>query len=131
MATLFRPDRPKDDVLKWYVQRKERCIEQIWKQVCGLMAADLDVVLELGLVQRTSRMAFYDRMNSAGYQFTVCVLDAPRGERRARVANRNREKGETYAMDVPEAIFEIASDLWEAPDAAECQGRDIRFISTG
>jgi hypothetical protein len=31
---------------------------------------------------------------------------------------------------VPPAIFELASDLWEAPDFDECDGRDVRFLRT-
>ena len=31
-------------------------------------------------------------------------------------------------MVVPPQIFELASDLWEPPEAAEQSGRDMRFI---
>ena len=49
--------------------------------------------------------------------------------RRARVERRNAERGQTFAMHVPPDIFELASALWEPPDAAECQQRDVRFMS--
>ncbi len=29
MATLFGPDRPSAGVLDWYMERKDRCLEQI------------------------------------------------------------------------------------------------------
>jgi shikimate kinase len=35
MANLFRPDRPERDVMTWYGERKERCIQQIWKIGCA------------------------------------------------------------------------------------------------
>jgi hypothetical protein len=50
--------------------------------------------------------------------------------RRRRVEERNRTKGATFSMVVPPAIFELASDLWESPDEAECKDRDVRFIRT-
>ncbi len=129
MATLFRPDRPDDRVLEWYVERKHRCFEQIWKVTQSLLAADCDVVLELGLIQRQSRQAFYDRVDAAGYSIMVYVLDIPRDIRRERVRKRNQTKGETYSMEVPDHIFEFASDLWEPPDDIECTDREIRIIS--
>ena len=49
---------------------------------------------------------------------------------RARVEERNRSQGSTFSMVVPPAIFELASDLWEPPDADECQDRDVRFMRT-
>jgi predicted kinase len=130
MARLFRPDRPATGVMEWYAERKDRCIEQIWKVTCGLIDAGTDAVLELGLIHQQSRQQFYDRMDAAGYSFTVYVLDAPREVRRERVRERNRQKGETFAMEVPDAFFEIASDMWEPPDEDESAGRDMRFLST-
>jgi hypothetical protein len=60
----------------------------------------------------------------------VHVVDAAREVRRARVSKRNEEKGATFAMVVPPAIFELASDRWEPPNADECAERDVRFIRT-
>jgi hypothetical protein len=33
-------------------------------------------------------------------------------------------------MVVPLEIFELASDLWQAPEGDECVGRDVRFLRT-
>lgn len=131
MATLFRPDRPATGVMEWYIERKERCIDQIWKLTCDIIDTGTNVVLELGLIQRRDRMGLYDRVDAAGYDLTVYVLEAPREVRRQRVQERNRRKGETFSMEVPDQIFELASDMWEPPDDVECSGRDVRFISTG
>lgn len=130
MATLFRPDRPATGVMEWYAERKSRCIEQMWKVARGLIDTGSDVVLEMGLIQQRERQRLYERVDAAGYTLTVYVLDAPREVRRERVRERNRRKGETFSMEVPDAIFELASDLWEPPDEIECGGRDVRFIST-
>ena len=128
MATLFRPDRPTSGVMEWYAERKDRCIDQIWKLTCGLISAGTDAVLELGLIQPRDRQRLYCRVDAAGYDLTIYVLDACRGVRRERVQERNRRKGDTFSMEVPDHFFELASDMWEPPDDAECSGRDIRFI---
>jgi len=129
MARLFAPDRPETDLMPWYVERKDRCIDQIWKITRGLIDTGTDVILELGLIQRTARQQFYARLDTADIAHTVYVLDAPKDIRHARVRRRNEEQGPTFSMVVPDAIFEIASGLWEPPDETERATRDIRFIT--
>ncbi|MBZ4418481.1 ATP-binding protein [Myxococcus sp. RHSTA-1-4] len=130
MAELFRPDRPEVGVMEWYIERTGRCIEQIWKQTTRTLDVGTNVVLEIGLILRRDRERFYRRVDARGQGLTIYVLDAPREVRRERVQQRNREKGETFSMEVPLAFFEMASDRWEPLDEAECSGRDVRFIST-
>jgi predicted kinase len=130
MVTLFRPDRPEAGLVSWYRERAQRCIEQIWKVCLLLTARGDDVVLEIGLLRREERERFYERVSEQGLPLTIHVLDAARDVRRARVLQRNRDRGPTYSMDVPPEIFELASDLWQAPDSDECEGRDVRFLFT-
>lgn len=127
MARLFRPDRPDEGLWPWYQARKDRCIDQIWDVTEELLDLDSDVVLELGLVQRAAREAFYARVDAAGRELRVLVLDAPREVRRERVRRRNTARGETFAMEVSDEVFEQASDAWEAPDETECAERGIEF----
>lgn len=131
MAALFRPDRPATGIVEWYVERKNRCIDQIWKQACGIIDAGSDVILELGLIQRADRQRMYNRVDAAGYGLKIYVLDAPREVRRDRIRKRNNEKGETYSMEVPEHVFEMASDMWEPFDESECGRHELKFIFTG
>lgn len=130
MAVLFREDRPDDGVMQWYGERSARCIEQIWRVTTGVLEAGTDVILEIGLLQRQERERFYQRVDAAGLALTLHVLDAARDVRRQRVEERNRAQGATFSMVVPPAIFELASDLWEPPDAAEHEGRDVHFLRT-
>ncbi len=130
MTTLYRPDRPDTGVLDWYVERAERCIEQIWTIASTLVELETDVILEIGLLQRTERERFYQRVHAVGYALTVYVVDAARDVRRERVAERNRCQGATFSMIVPPEIFELASDLWEPPDVDERVGRDLQFVRT-
>jgi len=128
MAQLFAPDRPPTGRMEWYVERTERCIEQIWRVTTGALAAGTNVVLEIGLILRRDREAFYGRVDAAAADLVVHLVDAPREVRRARVARRNRERGETFSMEVPAAIFELVSDLWEPPCDTERADRGIRVI---
>lgn len=126
--TLFRPDRPQDDLWEWYADRKQRCIAQITDMAVGLMAAGHDAIVELGLIRRDGRMAYYAQIEALNLPYMVHVLDAPLDVRQARVRKRNDAQGKTFAMQVSDEIFATASQMWEPPDAAECVGRDVRFI---
>jgi len=126
---LYSPDRPAQGLMPWYVERKQRCLEQIWATAQEILRAGHDVVLELGLVERRSREQFYAQVESAGYALTIYLLDAPRDVRRERVRQRNREKGLTYAMDVPDAFFELASDAWEPMSEDELERYGVRMVT--
>jgi uncharacterized glyoxalase superfamily protein PhnB/predicted kinase len=130
MATLFSADRPNEGVVPWYVERAERCVEQIWSVASTIAETDRDVVLEPGLLERVNRERFFDRVDAAGFDMTVHVLDAERAVRRERVLARNQTKGPTFSVVVPHEVFELASDLWEPLDEVECEGRDVRFLRT-
>jgi predicted kinase len=122
---LFSPDRPATDIMAWYVARKQRLGDHIWQHVLALLAAGVTPILELGLVQRQMRLDFYRRARAAAVEVQVHLLDAPRAVRRERVAQRNADKGPTFSMVVPDAMFEMASDLWEDPDDAELASERI------
>jgi len=131
MATLYGDDaRPASDVIGWYVERTQRCVRQIWSVADEILGTGTDVVLELGLVQRRAREDFFRRLDGAGHDLRIYVLDAPREERRRRVERRNADRGATFSMVVPAAVFELASDMWEPLDAAELEGRDVRFYGS-
>ena len=108
--------------------RTLRCLAQIWKTAEAVLAAGGDVVLEVGLIQQHQRDAFYARMGPWADAMVVHVLDAPRDVRRERVLRRNAEQGTTFSMVVPPHIFELASDLWQPPDGAECDARHVVFV---
>ena len=130
MARLYGADeRPAVGRLEWYVERRDRVLEQQWELTEQLVATGADVVLELGLIRRAEREAFYGRVDARAYGLTVHLLDAPREVRRARVLRRNEERGETFAMVVPPEFFELASDMWQPPDAREREERDVRDVT--
>lgn len=126
---LFSPDRPAVDFVPWYIERKERLLQLIWSHSQRVLASGKEPILELGLIQRQGRVEFYRQVQDAGFNLLVHVLDAPLEVRRERVRRRNTEKGSTFAMVIPEPVFEMASTLWEAPDEMECSEFEVEFVS--
>lgn len=129
-SALFSPDRPTHDVMAWYVERKWRCVDQLWALGRDLATQGTGAVLELGLIARADRERIYRRAEESGIALVVHVLEADREVRRARVRQRNQARGAAFSMVVPDAVFDLASDRWEPPDAAECGRRDIRHVRT-
>jgi predicted kinase len=128
-AALFSPDRPADNWLPWYIERKARLLQLIWAHAERLLDSGSDVILELGLIQRAARLPFSQQVLEAGHTLCIHVLDAPTEVRRERVHRRNLEQGPTFAMVVPDAIFDMASQFWEPPDEVECEQFRVQWVS--
>lgn len=129
-AALFSPDRPTENWLPWYIERKQRLLQLIWGHAQQQLAAGHDVILELGLIQRAERLPFCQQVIDAGFALRIHVLDAPTELRRERVQRRNREQGPTFSMIVPDAIFDLASQYWEPPDAEECLDFRVQWVES-
>jgi len=127
---LYSSDRPSNGFFQWYFERKERLLELMWKHALGLTESGISPILELGLIQRQARYAFYERAQVAEIDLRVHVLDASNETRWERVQKRNQEKGTTFSMFVSEQVFELASKLWEAPDDIEICDYQINVVST-
>jgi predicted kinase len=127
-AVLFSPDRPAQDFIPWYIERKERLLNVIWSHAGHLLNTGCDVVLELGLIQQAPRVEFCRRVLGEGHDLVLHVLDAPLEVRRKRVRNRNEEKGATFSMVVPDHVFDLASKLWQPPDEIECAEFTVSFV---
>lgn len=128
MVTLFQADRPDSGFLAWYAERKRRCLTQIWNVAWSIVSSGSDTVLELGLVHRADRAAFYECADAADVDLDVYLLETPEATRRQRVRERNRQQGRTFKMEVSEEIFDLANRAWEAPDEAECRQRRIHVV---
>jgi predicted kinase len=130
MATLFRPDRPDEGVVPWYVERAARAVDQIWAVARDITAVGADVVLELGLLRRSERQRFFAQVRAAEVPLRIHVVDAPRDVRRERVEARNRLGGPTFTGVVPLAWFELASDFWEPLTPDEWPEKDVQHMWT-
>jgi predicted kinase len=126
MTRLYGADpRPAEGRIAWYLERRDRCLAQILEVATAVREAGADTILEIGLLRRAEREAFYARMDASGAALSVVVLDAPIEVRRERVMRRNTERGPTFAVEVPPEFFELASAAWEPPDADERAARGI------
>ena len=126
--TLFSPDRPNENFIQWYSERKSRCIQQIWEVTCELLNNGTSAVLELGLVQRVNREDFYRRVDGTEYEMQMYLLDTPIELRRQRVQERNAQKSGTYKMEVSDEVFSFANSFWEEPTDVELKERDIEIV---
>lgn len=130
MTKLFSPDRPSTNFIQWYIERKDRCIDQIWDVATEMLRYDTNVILELGLIQQSLREEFYDKVENSKFNMKIYVINAQKDLRKERVLQRNMEKGETYSAEIPENIFEMANSMWEPIDEAECRDFEIVYIAT-
>lgn len=113
MVRLYGADpRPADSPITWYLERRERCRSVVWDVAVDVLAAGVDVYLELGLVTADEREAWFRRAHADDLPLRVVVVDAPRDLRRERVVARNAAAGPATQV-VPLPFFEHASDLWE------------------
>ena len=119
MVRLFGDDeRPTTEVLAWYLARRQRCRDLLWDTAKAIVRTGTSVILELGLVTRGERIAWYQRVHAEDFELRITLLDAPREVRKRRVLARNESAG-PFTQVVPEPFFERASDAWEPPDADE------------
>jgi predicted kinase len=119
MVRLYGADgRPQENVIAWYLERRERCRHLMWDVAQDVLRSGTDVFLELGLVTAAERESYYARARDEGTRFVVYLFDAPRDVRRERVSRRNDSPG-PFTQVVPPEFFERASDAWQAPTEAE------------
>jgi len=129
MTTLFSADRPEIGRVEWYLERKARCLEQIWKVAQSILDSGASVILELGLIRRADRLEFFKRLDGTDYSLCVHVMEADESTRRERVKHRNLSKGETYAMEVADEFFTMANNLWEPVDDNETDKLQIIYVN--
>jgi predicted kinase len=130
MRELFGPDRPEDAGYEFYAPRIERCEKRIWSLVLQLVRAGVPSVLEIGLTERAARAAFYRKAAAAGLQVKLHCLEAPPALRWQRVEARNRERGETFALQVTREMFDFVEQMWEPPDEAELAAHEGERVDT-
>jgi len=119
MTTLFWADSPQPLQFDWTMGRIGRCEAMIFATVRQLAARGVPAVLDLGFSRREHRDKFRTLCAEAGLTSAVHFIDVPADERWYRVNRRNKEQGETYAMQVDRAMFDFMEGLWEPPDQAE------------
>lgn len=87
--------------------------------------------VHIALDEWFARLFSPDRPGGNFASSVLSFLDQPRDIRRQRVRLINNEKGSTFSMVVPDHVFEVASDMWEAPDDIEQSEIAIEYVHVG
>ncbi|MDB5418740.1 MAG: hypothetical protein JWP50_2159, partial [Phenylobacterium sp.] len=114
-ARLFGPDVRGAIEFGWMVERLGRCDALIWSTATAVLAAGASVVLDIGAMRRTDRERIRQIAEAKGLSLQWHFLDAPQDVRRARVADRNTTRGETFAAEVTPEMFAMLESVYEAP----------------
>jgi predicted kinase len=104
------------------VERVGRCERQIWSVAAATIAAGTPVILDIGLMRRADRERVRQIAEATGLPLTFHFVDAPQEVRRARVADRNVVKGESFAIEVTPDLFEFIEGVYEPPEPVELSG---------
>lgn len=121
-ARLFGPDVRGPIELPWMLERLARCSELIRSTAVAVLTAGTSVILDVGGMRRADRDRIRHMAKANGLPLQWHFVDAPKEVRRARVAARNGNKGETFVMEVSPEMFEFLENLYEAPEPAELEG---------
>lgn len=130
MHTLFASDVSPSMDMSWAMARVARCQAQIWATCEQILAAGAEVVLEFGLFRKLDRDRVQALVEAAGHTASFCFIDAELGVRRARVLQRNKEKGDTFSFEVSPSMFEAMEMVFERPSHEE-QSRSVVVQSGG
>ncbi len=132
MSTLFWADSPQPIQFQWAIERVGRCEAQIMAMVRQAAARGVPAVLDLGFTTKEHRERFRTFAGEAGLTAAVHFLDVPADERWFRVNRRNKQRGETFAMEVDRQMFDFMETIWEPPLEAEWSaGGGLRIDGSG
>ena len=119
MGELFGPDLPTPLSLPWVMQRVQRCEQQIWRVASQIGKRGGTVVLDLGFMKVSDRSRFVALANTAELSTQLHQVSAPHALRRARVLERNVNKGITFSFEVSPAMFDFMEKQFESPTDLE------------
>ena len=125
MARLFGPDIPDPIAYEWMVERVGRCEAQIWSTAAGVLAAGTSVILDIGLMRKADRDRIREIAEAVGLPVQWHFVTASAEARRARVADRNVVRGESFAIEVTPDMFDFIEGVFEPPEPAELEGAII------
>ncbi len=80
------------------------------------------MVLDTGAMRRADRERIRQIAAAKSLSLQWHFVDAPQEVRRARVADRDTAKGETFVMEVTPEMFEMLEAIYEPPVPAELEG---------
>jgi predicted kinase len=119
---LFGSEAPDPMMFDWWSERCQRCRERIWSVCEDVLAQQLDVVLDFGFTSSEQREEFRQRAQQRGAAVHLHVVTAESALRWQRVQARNRDRAETFAIVVTEAMFQGSEGWWQPPTSEERAG---------
>ena len=119
---LFGSEAPQPMLFEWWAERCQRCRERIWSLCEDLLAREQDVVLDFGFPALAQRQDFRQRALACGAAVHLHVVTARAAQRWQRVQARNRERTQTFALEVTESMFQGSESWWEPPGPEEHRG---------
>jgi len=127
MNGLFWMDAPESGAtFDWAMTRIGRAEDLIRKTAEQALSQNLPVILDLGFTKSAHRQAFAAWGGSLGYPCALHCIDLAPEKRWERVQGRNREKGETFAMEVSREMFDFMEREWEHP--AQKKWENSQFV---
>ncbi len=124
MAALFWPDSPQPIRFEWTMERIGRCEAMIADTAVQLSRRGVSSVLDLGFTLAEHRAKFAKIAAAAGAPARLHWVDVPAETRRERVRGRNRDKGETWRLEVTDEMFDFMESIWEPPSEEEMTAMD-------
>lgn len=119
MTSLFSPDLENSMDWKWISERALRCENQIIATACALAETGVSSILEIGLQRVNKRAEVASIVNKSGCRLQTHFLDVDAAERWRRVQQRNKEKGETFKLEITRDVFDFFETMWESPSENE------------
>lgn len=116
---LFGSEAPEPMLFEWWAERCHRCRQRIWAVCEAVLAQQLDVVLDFGFPAAAQRQEFRELALRSGAAPHLHVVTAAPALRWQRVLARNRDRAETFALEVTEGMFQGSEAWWEPPTGAE------------
>lgn len=126
LNNLFIPDAPEgllnepmEIIGAWASEKYNRSREQIW-QVCDqLLAKNISIILDGASANKEQRDIIRKKAKNHKVGFQLHYINAENSTRKERVKLRNKNKGDTYSIEVSDQMFNYMETFFIHPDFEE------------
>lgn len=119
MVSLFGEDAPKSLSPAWIFPRVRRCETQMWAMALQLGKLGMPSILDFGFQRYEHRQRYAALAKQAQFTTRLHVLDVDASVRWKRIETRNKDKGDTFHMEITRGMFDYIETTWELPDGSE------------